>query len=408
MQRLSPAATARETRQGGQPPAVVLSVGGKFHAFHLARELERRGMLARILTGFPRLALKAEQGWISPRKLTTLGGPQLAIWGLQRFGIELPDAGYWQANLFDWLAGRLLPDCDILVTWSGYGLETLRRARARGIHTILKRGSSHIAVQEALLREEFDRWGYKAAAVDERMRRRELEEYAAADRITVPSTFAQRTFQTQGFSPEQVWVTPDGVDLEYFRPPATPAAEPETLRVLFAGGISLRKGVQYLMEAARRLGPKVPLKIVMAGGLMEGGRECLDWFAGAYDYRGFVSQAALRDLYWQSSVLVLPSIEEGFGVVIAEAMACGLPVIASENSAGPDLIRDGVDGYLVPIRDVQALADRLLTLWQRPDLRREMGQAARQHVSAFTWEHQADVYVALFERLMRAGGDGVE
>ena len=365
-------------------------------------------MLTRIITGFPKLALKEEMGWIAPGKLLTLGGPQLAIWGLQRFKIELPDAGYWQASLFDGLASRLLPDCDIVAAWSGYARATLGRARRRGIRTVLKRGSSHIAVQEALLRDEFERWGYHAAAVDERMRRRELEEYALADRITVPSTFARRTFLEQGFAAERVWVTPDGVDLDYFRP--APARPPETgkLRVLFAGGISLRKGVQYLMEAAKLLGPKAQLEIVLAGGLMEGGRECLEKYAGGYDYRGFVSQAELRELYWQSSALVLPSIEEGFGVVIAEAMACGLPVIASENTGGPDLIRDGVDGYLAPARDVEALAARLLALCEQPDLRREMGEAARQQVSHFTWPHQADIYAALFEQLMAENGEGHE
>jgi glycosyltransferase involved in cell wall biosynthesis len=376
-------------------------VGAKFHAFHLARELERRGMLARIITGFPGLALKAERRWIEPRKLLALGEPQLLLWGLQKFGLEVPDAGYRQALLFDWRASRCLPECDIVVAWSGYALRTLRAARARGIRPVLKRGSCHILEQEAILVEEFARWNYPAQAIDARMRQRELDEYAAADRITVPSTFAQRSFLQRGFAAEQVWVTPDGVDLEYFSP--GPAGEPgEALRVLFAGGISLRKGVQYLMEAARCLGPRAPLRIVLAGGLMEGGRECLQRYAGEYDYRGFVSQAALRELYRQSDVLVLPSVEEGFGVVIAEAMACGVPAIATANSAGPDLIRDGVDGFIVPARDVEALADRLARLWQAPELRAEMGARARQGIGRFTWEHQAGIYAALFQDMLEA------
>jgi glycosyltransferase involved in cell wall biosynthesis len=383
-----------------RPPRVVISVGAKFHAFHLARELERRGLLAKIITGFPRLALKAERQWIHPRRLASLGEPQLALWGLQKFGLEVPDAGYRQARLFDWRASRSLPDCDIVVTWSGYGLNTLRAARARGFRTVLKRGSSHIQAQEAILIEEFARWGYRAEAVDPRMRQRELEEYAAADRITVPSAFAQQSFLKRGFRAEQVWVTPDGVDLDYFCPAAIRRPPTRELQVLFAGGISLRKGVQYLMEAARCLGPSVPMKIVWAGGLMEGGRECLERYSGEYDYRGFVSQAALLELYRQSDVLVLPSVEEGFGVVIAEAMACGLPVIASLNSAGPDLIGDEVDGFVVPARDVEALADRLRRLWQNPDLRDHMGTEARRGIGRFTWEHQADIYTELFRRML--------
>jgi len=109
----------------------------------------------------------------------------------------------------------------------------------------------------------------------------------------------------------------------------------------------------------------------------------------------------LRALYQQSSVLVLPSIEEGFGVVIAEAMACGVPVIATPNTAAPDLIRDGVDGFIVPIRDVGALTDRLLALRNQPDLRQEMGMAARERIRAFSWQHQADVYTDLFREMMK-------
>ncbi len=383
-------------------PSIVLSVGAKFHAFYLARELERRGMLKRIITGFPRLALKEEASWVRREHLTSYGLPQLAIWGLQKFGVALPDAGHKQTLLFDWLVSRTLPDCDIVVGWSGYSVETLQRAKARGIRTILKRGSSHIAAQEELLQEEYDRWGYEGQAVDPRMRQRELEEYAIADQITVPGTFAQRTFLHKGFSAEQVWVTPDGVDSNYFRPPETAPAQDKTFRVLFAGGISLRKGVQYLMPAAARLRPTVPIEVTLAGGLSDGGRECLEQYDGQYEFRGFVSQAELRELYRRSSVLVLPSIEEGFGVVIAEAMACGLPVVATENSGGPDLIRDGVDGFIVPIRDVEALEDRLIKLWRDPERRRAMGAAARERITLFSWEHQANIYAALFQSLMES------
>ncbi len=383
-----------------QLPSIALSVGAKFHAFYLARELERRGLLAEIVTGFPSLALKEERNWISRGELRSLGWPFLAIWGFQKFGISIPDAGYWQTILFDQMVSRMLPRCDILVTWSGYSLRTVQQAKARGIRVILKRGSSHIAAQEELLLEEYARWGYRGQAVDPRMRERELQEYALADKITVPSTFAQKTFLQKGFSADRVWVTPDGVDADYFQP-APQTAEPQPFRILFAGGISLRKGIQYLLESLKRIGPDVPMELTLAGGLSDGGRECLERYSGRYDYRGFVSQAELRALYQQSSVLVLPSIEEGFGVVIAEAMACGVPVIATPNTAAPDLIRDGVDGFIVPIRDVDALTDRLLTLRNKPDLRREMGMAARERIRAFSWQHQADVYTDLFREMMK-------
>jgi len=380
-------------------PSIAISVGAKFHAFFLARELERHGQLATIITGFPLLALKTERQWVNPKKIRSLGWPFLFIWGLQKFGINLPDSGYWQTIVFDQLVSRTLPRCDILLSWSGYSLRTAQQAQKRGIAVVIKRGSSHIEVQEELLLAEYDLWHYKGTAVDPRMLKRELAEYALADKITVPSTFAQKTFIQKGFTAEQVWVTPDGVDTNFFQPAASPTEQP--FRIIFAGGISLRKGIQYLLASLKQIGPSLPIELVLAGGFSDGGQESLKNYSGPYSYRGFASQTELRTLYQESSVLVLPSIEEGFGVVIAEAMACGVPVITTPNTGGPDLIRDGVDGFIVPIRDVEALTDQILTLYKQPDLRHQMGLAARERIKEFSWARQAEIYMTLFNEILK-------
>jgi glycosyltransferase involved in cell wall biosynthesis len=111
----------------------------------------------------------------------------------------------------------------------------------------------------------------------------------------------------------------------------------------------------------------------------------------------------MRDLYSQASVLVLPSVEDGFGLVIGQAMACGVPVIATTNTGGPDLITDGVDGFIVPVRDAGAIRERLEHLYRNPDIRVAMGRAALDKVRSLNgWAEYARQVRELYQsRLAR-------
>jgi glycosyltransferase involved in cell wall biosynthesis len=110
----------------------------------------------------------------------------------------------------------------------------------------------------------------------------------------------------------------------------------------------------------------------------------------------------LPELYNRASVVVFPSLNDGFGLVILEAMACRVPVIATENTGGPDVIRDGVDGFIIPIRDVEALKERLLWLYEHRDACREMGVNARKRVEEnFTVRHYGERLMANIEAVIR-------
>jgi glycosyltransferase involved in cell wall biosynthesis len=94
-----------------------------------------------------------------------------------------------------------------------------------------------------------------------------------------------------------------------------------------------------------------------------------------------VPQSQLLDLYGQADVFVMASVEEGLAMVIPQALACGLPVICTTHSGGDDLVRDGVNGFVVPIRDPHALAERLAALRDDPDLLSRMKRAAVESVA---------------------------
>jgi glycosyltransferase involved in cell wall biosynthesis len=115
-----------------------------------------------------------------------------------------------------------------------------------------------------------------------------------------------------------------------------------------------------------------------------------------------VPQAELKNIMSRSSVLVLPSIEDGFGMVMAQSMACGSPVIASSNTGGEDLFKDGEEGYIVPIRDVDALAERLQQFADKPELRVIMGKRALARVQSMGgWNNYGDKAMAIYTEVLQ-------
>ena len=321
--------------------------------------------------------------------------------------IKLPkrvalEAAWVNIRMFDaWVAGQL-EDCDAFVAISGSGLVAGRVAKSRGAKYICDRGSSHIRYQAEIVCEEYGRWGFPGERVDPRVIDRELAEYEEADAITVPSEFSRRSFLEMGVPEAKLRKVPYGVRLDRFQKLGEP--DRERFDVLFAGTVSIRKGIPYLLEAFSRF--KHPKKRLRLAGPVE--REMSSLLAKFdmtnVEVLGRRTQEDLARLMSQSHVMVLPSVEDGFGLVMAQAMACGAMVIASENTGGPDLFSDGVEGFVVPIRSAQAIASRLTQLADDPALRQQMSEAALQRVQSLGgWTDYGTRCATLYESLVREG-----
>jgi starch synthase len=361
---------------------VVLSTIGKFHTFDLARELHAHGALEAVYSGYPVFKLKQENLPLDKvRTFPWLHAPYMAWPGRERLGTSLNRA--WEfadRTLFDRYVAARLPGCEVFVGLSGSALRTGQRAKRRGARYVCDRGSSHIRVQDALLREEHARWGVRFDGVAPGVIQQEEDEYAAADCITVPSSFNVRSFISQGVPACKVRRLPYGVNLSRFHPTSTPS--PDAFNVLFVGGLSLRKGIPYLMGAYKQL--QHPRKRLTLAGSTSPEFIALLKEKGLWDDNtrvlGHVPQPQLKDLMSASHVMVLPSIEEGLAMVQAQAMACGCPVIASTNTGAEDLFTDGVEGFIVPLRDADAIAARLQQMADTPALRHQMSAAALARV----------------------------
>ena len=321
--------------------------------------------------------------------------------GVQRFGLTARQTwglSRWHRESFDAYVARNLPECDALVAHSGSGLTAGNLAQKRGGHYICDRGASHIRFWSEMLPEEFARWGEVFPGVDPQDIAREEAEYAQADLITLPSRFALRTFTEQGVSPEKIRVVPYGVNLSHFEPVSQP--EPETFEVLFVGAVSFLKGIPYLLNAFQKLQhPKKRLTLVGAV-LPEMARYLQGKSLANVELTGPLPNSRLKEIMSRSHAMVFPSLNDGFGMVMGEAMACGCPVIASTNCGGEHLIDDGCEGFLIPIRDSQVIAERLEQLAQDPELRYRMVQSSLARVGTLGgWNVYGDQMVTILEEL---------
>lgn len=368
--------------------------------FDLARQMRLLGQDVEVFTGNPRSRVDKDlrdiactYPWI--RVIRAVG---------QRFGF--PESSKLlnldMRTLGSWVANSIHPETtDILDGLDGPGPEAGRRMKEHGKVWVCNRGSAHILTQKALLEEEHQKWNVQAPRFSPEHLERCLAEYSEADAVVVPSQFAKRSFIDHEIAPERVFVCPYGVDLSVFhRGPKND----DIFRVIFVGGISIRKGIGYLLEAIAPLARRSQCEVWLIGGIEPAARSILVHYSNVFEYKGVQPSTELWRFYSQASVLVLPSIEEGLALVQAQAMACGLPVIATTNTGAEDLFTDGVEGFIVGIRDAGAIREKIEWMIANPVLRSEMGEAAlarTTHIGGWTQygERVLSVYCELMARV---------
>jgi starch synthase len=206
-----------------------------------------------------------------------------------------------------------------------------------------------------------------------------------ANLVVVASTFTLRTLEEAPDFRGSVVMIPYGAPrLEGFLPTETQVRQSAKLRVLFVGSLGQRKGLSYLFRAVRSLGSSVELTIIgarpmVACSALDHELSAIRWIPSC-SHREVLAEMAAHDVF------VFPSLFEGFGLVLLEAMAMGLPIITTAHTAGPDLITDGVEGFIVPIRSSSEISEKLDLLRRDPDRRVAMSESARARAREFTWE----------------------
>ncbi|MBI2890116.1 MAG: glycosyltransferase family 4 protein [Nitrospirae bacterium] len=368
-------------------PSVVVSTLGKFKLFQWAQALADRGWLEMLVTDYHRLkygwlpSLRQDGEELPEDRIRCFLLPGLIGRAPQRIsGHRVLFAERCASGLFDrWAAGQL-GEGNLLVARSGAALHTIRSAHERGMKTVLYRGSTHILHQKQILEEERDRVGLPGASVAPWAVDRELNEYAESDHVYANSRFSMSTYLERGLPRDKLICFPPRIVV----PPAIGRLNRKhrRLTVLFAGSIGVRKGVHDGIEAVRSI-RSGQVRMVLAGPVEPEFRPLLRKYSGCYEHVGIVPPGEMGRLYREADVYLFPSIEEGFSSTLLEAMAFGLPVVATPNSGAEDVVRSGREGFVVPIRRPDILADRIETLLASPPLRGRMGRRARERATEF-------------------------
>lgn len=265
---------------------------------------------------------------------------------------------------------------------------SFREARKRGLCTLYDLPIGYWRAARGLLLDEAERepeWASTLIGNHDSPAKTERKdaELALADVVFVASSFTRRTLAEAGHFKGTVMVVPYGSPTFVRAEPVAIAAPAPRLRVLFVGSLGQRKGLSYLFAACRQVRAAVALTVI--GQKPQEPCAALDrelasvrWIPGC-PHAEILAEMAAHDVF------VFPSLFEGFGLVLLEALAMGLPVITTPHTAGPDLIHEGVEGFIVPIRDSAAIAAKLELLHREPERRAEMSRQARLRAREFSW-----------------------
>ncbi len=382
---------------------VALVVPGRFHAFDLARALGERGHEVTVFTNYPRWAV-ARFGIprASIRSFPLHGMASRVAWSLKaRVGSPYPEV-FLYTTFGRWAATQVQQGAwDLVHCWSGISEEFLQQRRQGDAPAWLARGSAHIRTQATILHEEARRAQVRLDQPSPWMIAREEREYALADQIVVLSRFAYETFIHEGVAADKLRLCPLGAQVEAFRPPEEVvearcrrirAGDP--LRVLYVGALSFRKGLYDLATIVQRLGGD-SFRYRVVGPLLPEGRRLLAHLQPLVEHIPTQPQHALPPWYAWGDLFLYPTLEDGYAMVLAQAQAGALPIVTTTNCAGPDLLHEGRTGWIVPIRQPEAIIERLRWCQTHRHELATMARAIYQEFRPRDWAQVAADFEAL-------------
>lgn len=391
---------------------IVVSHSGKQHSYYVARGLKRSGNLARFYTS----------GYLTSKKLQSLvhrwnntfwsrrfidglyGRSVVCNW---RFEIKeftlrsfegkskrVQDAVYERDEKFDkYVSSQLKNAVGFSFFWGFQGscLHSLSAAKIAGKTTICELATAHVSAAKDILGHEAILHPEWADSIDnlvfsEAYENRLESEPRIADYCVVASEFTKKTLLDIGISADKIYKIPLGFDVDYIAPKTDIVPlENRPLRLLYAGTVTQRKGIKYLLEAMKFF-TKSEVELHIIGGV-HGSGVAFDKYNKYFIKHPAVSQLEMFRRYKDYDALVLPSLFEGFGLVIVEAMAAGLPVITTEHTIGPELIVHNENGFIVPIRDVLAIKKAISSLRAlSTDDYTQMSTKAMKASSVYSWD----------------------
>jgi glycosyltransferase involved in cell wall biosynthesis len=325
-----------------------------------------------------------------------------ALWRrLPMFAQSTAPMALWFA-ITDKMVSRWLLPCDVFHGIAGYSLSSLRRARLLGARTLIDSTSVHPTSWQHDVAADCAAIGLDPKRHERFLSpllvRRMMRQYEACDKIVIYSSAVQRSFEPFPYASKTVVVRP-GVDHHFFAP-ANASKPDRTFRVCYIGRIECPKGLHHLLLAWKQMA-LLDAELLLIGRVFSEMRPLLQESPRSVKLAGFLPPGRVACCLGQSDVFVLPSANEGMSLALLEAMAAGVPVIACRSTAAEDCVTPGEDGFLVPARNTEALAEAILWCYNNRDALKPMGRAARARIEQdFTLPHYIQRLVELYESLV--------
>lgn len=390
---------------------VIVSCSTKFHAFNLAEQLERHRQLTGLWTTYAYQKNTFAQKFVSRVDTEQIPAEKIHTALPLAAAMKLyPKPELWNELHDRWVAQSIKNQADaykVLIGWSGMCSKTLAQAKKSGKIAIVERGSSHILYQDKLLKQEYKKFGINFFVHPEVIKK-ELQEYETADYISIPSIFVKNSFLAYNIPEHKLIQNPYGCNMSLFAQAAGMRSEhPEgKFVILYLGRLSIRKGLIYLFRALEAIQTKF--------------LQVEPWFIGSVeaDFEKTVSEYRTRNPHWkfhghiqqtllpaylsQCSVAVQPSLEEGLSMVIPQLLSSGIPVVATRNSGGEDIIEDGKTGFVIPIEDPKAIEEKLALLANSPDLLNILRTNLSAQSFNYSWDQYGNRWNEAVQKLLKS------
>lgn len=348
-------------------PSFVVAVPFRSVCDQHARYLEEQGMLRLYATWNRRgtVGIPAEKTKLLPLlgMLSYVASKTLSPFHGEAFRFALHP-------FYDRWVRTLLKPGDHILSSYGHTNDCFQWVRSRGGQTFLDAGNSHPENFWQIISQEHKRWGCTLPPVSRGHYQRSLDMMKDVDHVLAPSRFVEESFLKYGFAKNQIARIPYATDLTIFKPAERrPAERPFT--VINTGGLSLRKGTPFLLEALRILKKQVPeLRILLTQHISDSIKPILARYSDLpIEWSKTLPPNLLAERLRSADLFILPSLEEGMARTALEAMASGLPVILTQNTGSSDIVDEGINGSIVPIRSSEEIVKKAL-FWRGQALMR--------------------------------------
>jgi glycosyltransferase involved in cell wall biosynthesis len=365
---------------------ITTAAFGRFPTFNQAIELEKNGILFEFLNNYPRsMSLKAG---IKKEHLKIM----LYTGVLHRLNKKIKSkvfTHYLHREFSKAVLNNLNMDTEVIIGMSSFNFEVIKHLQDSNIIKVTDHASVHLKEMKRTIDDEITEFGLDGySQIPQWSIDIEDYEFTHSDYIFVCSSYVKETFLHQGYESSKLIVNNFGVDLSDFR---KVKKEDDKFRIIYCGGIKVSKGIHYLLKAFNELNlENSELWLIGAGYPNKDLDKVIESMGINFNnvhFKGAYPQNQLYKLFSQGSIFCFPSLSDGFGLVVPQAMACGLPVIVTENTGAKDIVNDNT-GFIVPIKNIKALKEKIFNLYSDKDLLIKMSKfvISKKNLSNISWD----------------------